>query len=133
MRSFKENIALTMAWLLAIQPLLVAMPTTAQEVPQDSVIKIQLPKAKSLSGTYQDRTAEMRSEAATEHDIGYEGEAYSSPALANLPVLDTKLENRIRTISQDESLRLIVHLDYLPHGEVFRSVTMQHQMKIDSL
>ncbi|MFK8031996.1 MAG: S8 family serine peptidase [Gammaproteobacteria bacterium] len=140
MNTFRKNIALLMVWVMATQPLLAAVPAgsvsaTAGSEKQTEATGLQQSAGVELTGELDDRSAEMRAEMYKDHEPGMaeDGTPMPKAALASLPVVDTKLAERARSISADEELRVLIHLGYQPHGQVLKETMLQHKSEVDAL
>ena len=142
MKSINKNIALLMVWLLATQPLLAAVPAGSISVPANhneqsrsdansasDVVGVE------LAGHYDDRTAQMRAEMRKDHKPGMAEDGTPMPRspIATLPVVDTKLAQRAVSAKADEEIRVLIHLDYLPHGEVLRNTMLQFEDEVNAV
>ncbi len=90
---------------------------------------------RELTGFLDDRREEYRAERRAREDYSHaeDGSPASRPPLAGLPVLDEKLTSKTQRVKGDEVLRVIVHLDYLPHAQVFEEITHRYATEIDAL
>ncbi|MFK8029822.1 MAG: S8 family serine peptidase [Gammaproteobacteria bacterium] len=146
MINLRKNGALTMAFLIAVQPMLVTIPAFAQEAPTNDKsfyephkafapeqLSIEALEARGvdLSGTYEPKAVEKTS--TKDRLLGEDGSPLPVSPLANLPVLDQKLEQKVAASRADESLRIILHLEYQPHAAVFREVENSMRGEIDQL
>ncbi len=142
MKTFNKNIALLMVWLLATQPLFAAVPagsisvanaqTDGTQTRQSAATNV---KGVELSGYYNDRTSEMRAEMIKHHkeDMAEDGTPMQRSPIADLPVVDTKLAQRASTARADEEIRVLIHLDYLPHGEVLRDTMRVFEDEVNAV
>ncbi|NNF16435.1 MAG: S8 family serine peptidase, partial [Gammaproteobacteria bacterium] len=144
MNTYKKTISLAMVWLLAVQPYLITIQASARPMPQDAMVDFAPPvqqvgtqsRGVELTGEYVDRTAEMRAERDKDKKPGFaeDGTPYPAAPFAYLPVVDDKLSAKMRAAPESkEELRVIVHLDYLPHEQVFSDVVSAHQKDVDAL
>ena len=94
------------------------------------------PRPQELSGFLDDQSArKLATRSAPENALMAEdGTMRPASAVADLPVIDEKLSSRLRTSrAADEMVRVIVHLDYLPHTQVFTQVLSEHRDEIRNL
>lgn len=147
MNTFKRNLALTMAWLLAAQPIFAAVPSMqissdakAQagnniSVNETAERQEAAPVGVELSGELDDRSAERRAARIKQRTPGLaeDGTPIARSVMADLPVLDDALKQRVRNEANKEPVRVIIHLDYLPHGEVLQKHMKTMRSELESL
>ncbi|MFK8016193.1 MAG: S8 family serine peptidase, partial [Gammaproteobacteria bacterium] len=141
MKTTKSALAVTMAWLIAVQPFMIqiasAAPASAETIAaaHAEIAAKRGVEPRELTGSLDDRRAEYRAERAAEREPGMGEDGTPSPVspLAGLPIVDTALSAKARSVAADEQLRLIVHLDFLPHAQVFKDIYSAHDTEVEAL
>lgn len=129
------------AILLIVQPMTVtlaaAAPGTGSDHPAHAVIDDRATQLqpRELTGALDVEAAALRARGQTQdmRGLAEDGTPMARPPLADLPVVDTALQARARTLDSGAMLRVIVHLGYLPHAQVFEAITSEHKAEIDAL
>ena len=140
MKTIKHSLALTMAMLLAVQPLLVSgafavAPDATQAVAAGAASDTVELQPRELTGFLDDRRAEYRAapRPAKDRIEAEENAPLNRSPLLDLPVIDDKLTSKTERVAGDETLRVIVHLDYLPHAAVLENTLARHKTAVDRL
>ncbi|MEL7449670.1 MAG: S8 family serine peptidase [Pseudomonadota bacterium] len=137
MKTFKNGLARTLAYLLAVQPILTtgaglqAATNTAPAASATTDVGPVKLEPRELTGYFEDTTADMADRG--EDGLAEDGTPATVSPIASLPIVDDALSERLRSADKDTPLRIIVHLDYLPHAEQFQRVMANHGKDIEKL
>ena len=142
MKKIKSGLSMFMAWLIAVQPFMLQAAGASSGGPvteTNAVISEAAPREalqpRELTGFLDDRRAEYRAErdASREAGLAEDGTPAELPPLSVLPVVDTALAAKASRVAADERLRVIVHLDFLPHAQVMEDVLANHKDELETL
>ncbi len=145
MKRTKTAVAVFLSSLIATQPMLLQVAYAAQGGTQDpmsaQLAQVTTPDLmpRALTGFYDDQTAAMNADRiAAQREmvaagLGEDGSPAARSPMAGLPILDTALQAKAANVRGDEVLRLLVHLSYLPHAQVFQDVIEQHRDSMELL
>ncbi|MFK7887673.1 MAG: S8 family serine peptidase, partial [Gammaproteobacteria bacterium] len=141
MKTLNRALAYSMAWLMAAQPLLIQAATAqAPADPAPSVAaqpntNVRDLQPRELTGFLDDKSAEYRAARAAERKAGFneDGTPRMAGPMANLPVVDDALSAKSRSVEADDILRVILHLDFLPHAQVFSDAMASRADAIEAL
>ncbi len=141
MKILNRALAYSMAWLMAAQPILIqtaaaqapaAAPAAVAAATNTNVRDMQ---PRELTGFLDDKSAERRAARAAERKAGIaeDGTPIAAGPLANLPIVDSALSTKSRSVEADERLRVILHLDFLPHEQVVADALANHKDEFEAL
>ncbi len=138
MNKLRNGLATSLAWLLVMQPWMTATATAPDPGPASKAAAAtpRTAEPRELTGFLDDRIAEYRAARDADRKAGYgeDGEPAVRPPLADLPVIDNALSTRMaQRGTSDEPLRVLIHLDYLPHEVVLRDTLKAHEADIERL
>ena len=141
MKTLERCRAICIGCLIAVHPSMIVMADASDEsLPAGQVTQLadntnaQL-VPRELTGFLDDKSAEYRAARMAERKPGEaeDGTPMARSPLADLPVLDDALASKARSVEAAEVLRVIVHLDYLPHAAVLQDVLERHKTEVDQL
>ena len=135
MTRIKKTLAITVTWIMVAQPWMAQITAAAPVAGSDRPATGSTTGPRELTGFLDDRTAEFRAARDADRKAGFgeDGSRTQAPPLASLPIVDAGLAEKLRVAKADETVRVIIHLDYQPHAMVFEEVTRAHKDEIEAI